>query len=161
MNESYENISLFLIPHSEPCSAYIEDGIPRFCGPLRQKSRRFIYTEEVVILEQNLMETIDVTEGLKDDGVVIVNTKLKPEELNLPKDKKWKVHTVDAKTVALKHKLGSEAAPIVNTVILGTIPKLTGLVGIESIKKAIKETIPRKKEENVQAAQEINEIIEK
>jgi len=38
----------------------------------------------------------------------------------------------------LKHRLGSSAAPIVNTAILGGFAKATGFVKIESIVEAIK-----------------------
>ena len=48
--------------------------------PIFDKSR--IYTpDHVVVVEPTLVEAIDVTEGLKDGGWIIVNSEKQPEEL--------------------------------------------------------------------------------
>jgi 2-oxoacid:acceptor oxidoreductase gamma subunit (pyruvate/2-ketoisovalerate family) len=111
--------------------------------------------DHVVILDPTLIDAVDVTAGLKDGGYIIVNTTKKPSELKFPA--KYKVRTIDATGIALKHGLGSQAAPIVNTAILGAFSKITGLVGIEALVEAIKEKAPIKKEENMQAAREAYE----
>lgn len=85
----------------------------------------------VVVLDETLIETEDVLEGLKEDGMVIINTPKKPEEVELSKP--VKCATVDATSIALEI-LGR---PITNTAILGAIAKATGKVSIESIEKAI------------------------
>ena len=85
----------------------------------------------VVVLDETLIETEDVLEGLKEDGMVIINTSKKPEEVELSKP--VKCATVDATSIALEI-LGR---PITNTAILGAIAKATGKVSIESIEKAI------------------------
>ncbi|RLF57574.1 MAG: pyruvate ferredoxin oxidoreductase, partial [Thermoplasmata archaeon] len=48
----------------------------------------------VVVLDETLIETQDVLEGLKKDGTVIINTQRKPEEVRLSKP--VKCATVDA-----------------------------------------------------------------
>ncbi|MBC7081339.1 MAG: pyruvate ferredoxin oxidoreductase subunit gamma [Thermoplasmatales archaeon] len=85
----------------------------------------------VVVLDETLVETEDVLEGLKKDGMVIINTSRKPEEVKLSRE--VKCATVDATSIALEI-LGR---PITNTSILGAIAKATGKVSIESIEKAI------------------------
>jgi len=85
----------------------------------------------VVVLDETLIETEDVLEGLKEDGMVIINTSKKPEEVQLSKP--VKCATVDATSIALEI-LGR---PITNTAILGAIAKATGKVSIDSIEKAI------------------------
>ncbi len=85
----------------------------------------------VVVLDETLIETEDVLEGLKEDGMVIINTAKKPEEVRLSKP--VKCATVDATSIALEI-LGR---PITNTAILGAIAKATGKVSIDSIEKAI------------------------
>lgn len=87
----------------------------------------------VVVLDETLIDTEDVLEGLKKKGIVIINTQRKPEEVKLSRP--VKCATVDATGVALE-VLGR---PITNTAILGALTKATGEVSIESIEKAITE----------------------
>ena len=83
--------------------------------PIYDKSR--IYEpDHVVVADSTLLEAIDVTEGLKEGGTIIVNTDKKPGALKLPN--KYRVVTVNATEIAVKHKLGTLATPIVNTAIV-------------------------------------------
>ncbi len=118
---------------------------------IRLKSQ--IYEPDyVIVLDPYLMGYIDVTEGLKPEGVLVVNTHKKAEELEL--DWGGKIYTIDATRIAVKHRLGSANAPIVNTSVLGTIPPLTRMMTWEALKKTIHDTVPVKKEANVMAAEE-------
>lgn len=122
--------------------------------PIYDKSR--IYAPgHVVVVDPTLVEAIDVTEGLRDGGTIIVNTDKKPDELGLPGG--FKVVTVNATEIAVRHKLGSLAAPIVNTAIVGAVIKILGLTKLESLKQAIREVIAIKTEDNVLAAAEAYE----
>jgi len=117
--------------------------------------RMNVYTPDaVVILDPSLMGVVDVTEGLKEGGIIIVNTSKKPEELHF---ENYKVATVDATKIAIEHKLGSLAAPIVNTAILGAFARAVGNVKIEYVLEAIRENAPAKKEENALAAKDAYE----
>ncbi|HDM90590.1 MAG: pyruvate ferredoxin oxidoreductase [Candidatus Hydrothermota bacterium] len=108
--------------------------------------------DHVVILDPTLMLSVDVLKGLKKGGWIILNTPQDPEELDFPHD--YRVATVDAASIAIKYRLGSKTQPIVNTAILGAFARATGLVGLESLKEAIYNFAPVKKEENVKAAEE-------
>jgi len=122
--------------------------------PIYDKSR--IYEpDHVVVVESTLVEAIDVTEGLKEGGWIIVNSDKRPEELNF--SDKYKVATVNATDIALKHNLGTRAAPIVNTAIVGGVVKILGLAKIDSVLEAVREGVPLKPEENVKAAREAYE----
>lgn len=119
--------------------------------PIYDKSR--IYRpDHVVVVDPTLVEAIDVTEGLKEGGAIIVNTDKKPEELKFPD--RYKVVTVNATGIAVKHKLGTLAAPIVNTSIVGAVVKLLKLTKLESLLQAVREGVPIKPEENAAAAKE-------
>lgn len=124
--------------------------------PIRVKSN--IYEPDyVIVLDPSLVGNIDVTEGLKPAGKVLVNTTRKPEELKkLIGDK---VGCVDANGIAIKHKLGSKNAPIVNTAILGAFAKFTDVIKIDLLISAIKESVPTKPEENAAAAMEAYESV--
>jgi len=104
----------------------------------------------VIVLDPSLLGYVDFTEGLKDDGIVLLNTTKSPGEL----DRKWKARTatVDSTSIALENRLGSRNAPIVNTAVLGAFSKISGTVSIDSVVKAIMEMAPVKKEENARAA---------
>jgi len=54
----------------------------------------------------------------------------------------------------MNHGVGTPTAPVVNTTILGAFAKVTELVTIDSVIKAIKEIVPSKGDENALAAEE-------
>ncbi|MEO2152111.1 MAG: pyruvate/ketoisovalerate ferredoxin oxidoreductase subunit gamma, partial [Thermococcus sp.] len=119
--------------------------------PIRIKTQ--IYEPDiVVVLDPSLLETVDVTAGLKDGGIVIINTeKSKEEVLEKLKKKPAKLALVDATTIALDI-LG---LPITNTAILGAVAKATGVVELKYVQEAIKETFSGTLgEKNAKAAEE-------
>ena len=90
----------------------------------------------VVVLDETLMETVDVTKGLKDGGIILINTKSSPDRF--PFKGNPRVVTVDASAIALE-ELG---APIANTAMLGAFAAVNKLIGIESILKAVDKGMP-------------------
>jgi 2-oxoacid:acceptor oxidoreductase gamma subunit (pyruvate/2-ketoisovalerate family) len=96
----------------------------------------------VVVGDPSILEAVDVCAGLKPEGILIVNSSKKPEELGL---KAKRIFTVDGTEVALKNfkKL------ILNTVMLGAFCKVTGIVKLDSIKKAIQANFTGKLPESV------------
>lgn len=117
--------------------------------------RNEIYTpDHIVVLDASLVETAFVTQGLKNGGCVILNGKKHPREFAELFGGGFSVYVVDAGAIAAAHGLGSPSNPIVNTAILGAFSRATGLVGIESVTRAIEEHVPLKKEKNMAAALE-------
>ena len=113
--------------------------------------------DHIVVLDPTLIGAIDVTSGLKENGWILINSGHSPEAFQHLKD--FRIATVDATGIAIRNGLGSRTNPIVNTAILGAFSKVTELLGIDSIALAIREEIPGKKGENVQAAREAyNEV---
>lgn len=98
--------------------------------------RQQVYEPDiVVILEENLIATEHVTEGLKKNGIIIVNSK---DDLSkeLHNDKfKGNIYRVDATHFALEYL----QKPIVNTAILGALVKATDIVTLDSLKAALEE----------------------
>ena len=122
--------------------------------PLRIRSE-ISEPDVVVVLDTFLLKYVDVLAGLKQAGVVLINSPKGPEAY---KEKiRQKVATVDATGIAIKHGVGSRTSPIVNTAILGGLVKLLGFVKIETVVKAIKDSVPVKKDENAAAALEAYE----
>lgn len=126
-------------------------------GPIYIRSK--IYEpDHLMVLEPTLIGAIDVTEGLKPGGWIIINSDKKASDFS--QFKRFKVATVDATSIAVKYRLGSAAAPIVNTAILGAFAKITGFVGIDAVREAVHEISPVKKDENVKAAEEAYQTAE-
>lgn len=91
----------------------------------------------VIVLDPYIYKVVDVTEGLNKNGIVVMNTKKRPDELGL---KGWRVATVDATGIALELNLLVAGLPVVNTSILGAFAKATDEIKLESVLKAVKET---------------------
>jgi 2-oxoacid:acceptor oxidoreductase gamma subunit (pyruvate/2-ketoisovalerate family)/2-oxoacid:acceptor oxidoreductase delta subunit (pyruvate/2-ketoisovalerate family) len=90
----------------------------------------------VVVLDPLLRRTVDITGGLREGGMLILNSSVPPSEIELPKP--FRVATVDATGIALK-ALGR---PITNTAILGAFCRSTGEVKLESVIEAVKQQWP-------------------
>lgn len=111
----------------------------------------------VIVGDPSIMDSVDVCAGLKQNGIVIVNSTKKPGELGLAAKR---VFTVDATEVALRHF----GKMIFNTVMLGAFCKVTDIVKLESIKRAIRESFAKKFPEsvitaNINAIQEVYDIV--
>jgi 2-oxoisovalerate ferredoxin oxidoreductase gamma subunit len=106
--------------------------------------------EHLIVLDQALTETIDITEGFSGTGWILLNTRRSPGDFDYAQ--KFKVAVVDANEIAVRHGLGSRSTPVVNTAILGAFARCTGLVKLDSILAAIAHAVPFKPEANRQAA---------
>jgi len=91
----------------------------------------------IIVLDPHLYKLFDVTEGLKKNGIIVMNTTQKPEEMRIENSR---IATVDATGIALKLNLLVAGLPVVNTPILGAFAKATGEVKLESVLKAITKT---------------------
>ena len=91
----------------------------------------------VIVLDPYIYKVVDVTEGLKKEGILVINTKRKPEEIGLGG---WRVATVDATGIALELNLLVAGLPVVNTSILGAFSRATGEVKLESVFEAVTQT---------------------
>lgn len=115
--------------------------------------------DHVIVLDSSLLESVDVTQGLKGGGTVLINGKKGFQHYRDLVEERFSVSVVDAGTIAVKHRLGSAGNPIVNTAILGAFSRVTGLVGIDAVAQAIEEYVPIKKKENMQAARDAYERV--
>ena len=107
--------------------------------------------DHIIVLDPTLIESVDVTKGMKKGSWILINPIRAPSEFNALKE--FKIATVDASGIAVKYQLGSKSQPIVNTGILGAFAHL-GFLLLDSIVEAIKENVPLKAENNAKAAQE-------
>jgi 2-oxoacid:acceptor oxidoreductase gamma subunit (pyruvate/2-ketoisovalerate family) len=116
----------------------------------------YIYEPEaVVILDETLIDNPTVQKGVKNGTFMIINTPRQPQDFT--PEMKVKISTVDATKIALDEGILVAGIAVVNTIMLGAVARATGIVAIESVKKAIRKGLhglPDKViETNVAAAQ--------
>ena len=101
----------------------------------------------VVVVDDTLLESVDVTSGLKEDGAIVINTTKDKDYLSkVLKGYKGKVYTIDAKKVSME-TLGKYFP---NTPMLAAIVKVSGIMEekdfIEDMKGSFKHKFAKKPE---------------
>ena len=86
--------------------------------------RQQIYEPDCVVVLDTSMGMESVISGLKPGGWLIINSPREPVEFKGLGP--FKIATVDANEIALRHKIGTEVAPVVNTATLGAMAKVMG-----------------------------------
>ncbi|MBQ1406517.1 MAG: 2-oxoacid:acceptor oxidoreductase family protein [Eubacterium sp.] len=101
----------------------------------------------VIVLDATLMDAVNVLDGLKEDGCLVINT-AEPEEVIRKRpgfDAVKNLVLLDGTSLALK-ELGTD---IVNTVMLGAAIGATDLVTLDAINAAVDDTMsPALREKN-------------
>jgi len=96
----------------------------------------------VVVLDPTLIESVNVTEGINEGGVLIVNTERAPKEIK--SDCKImpgiKVFTVDASKISTE-TIGKD---IPNTPMLGALIKATGILDFKEMLEDMKHKLEKK-----------------
>jgi pyruvate ferredoxin oxidoreductase gamma subunit/2-oxoisovalerate ferredoxin oxidoreductase gamma subunit len=118
--------------------------------------RSEVYNPDIVIvLDESIMEIVDVLKGVKPSGKILINTRKKPQDFEF--SKQYNVATVDATGIALKYEILVGGIPVVNTPILGSVPKILNRVTLKSIQQVINSKWTSKKElseRNIKATQD-------
>ena len=118
-------------------------------SPEEIKTREHVYHPDIlIILDDSLISKADVFFGIKKDSIIIINSKLKPSDISKLISGSFSeknVFSIDASSVALE-VFGRN---ITNTVILGALTKIPGLLSSEAMVRAIKEKFSYKGSETV------------
>ena len=101
----------------------------------------------VVVVDDTLLTSVPVTDGLKESGAIVINTTKDPEELKkLLKGYNGNIYTIDARKVS-QEALGKYFP---NTPMLAAIVKVTGIMTdeelLEDMKKSFKHKFAKKPE---------------
>ncbi len=89
--------------------------------------------DAAIVLDPKLLEVVDPTSGLRDDGVLVINSTASAQELRDKYRIRNKLAIVDALTIAMEEL----KRPITNTAMLGALIKATGVVKIDSLEEPI------------------------
>ena len=103
----------------------------------------------VVVLDPSLLRVINVTAGLKANGMVIINTSQPAEQIRQEFSINQSLAAVDATAIA-KEILG---VPITNTSMVGALVKATDVVKLESLFQPLNHRFGRLAERNIKAMQ--------
>ena len=101
----------------------------------------------VVVCDETLLDLEDVTVGLRDDGCVVLNTRMSPAEATerLGVGESVTVGTVDASGIAM----ATIGRNIPNTPIVAALSRVTGVVPYESLVEHLKTTFAKKFSQSV------------
>ncbi len=95
----------------------------------------------VLVFDETLIEAVDVTEGLKEGGTILVNTSLSKEEIQsrLGKDG-FDLYVIDAVKVALE----TIGRPIPNTAMLGALVGATEVLPFDVLVEDLRHKFSKK-----------------
>jgi 2-oxoacid:acceptor oxidoreductase gamma subunit (pyruvate/2-ketoisovalerate family) len=121
----------------------------------------------VVVMAARLIEAVPVSDGLKDGGLILINSDQSPESYNLNPSPQahldtpspYRIITVNLNQIALKYGLGNEMMPLINAPVLGALAKASGLVKPESLIQALPKFIPSRLADNEKALYEAYETV--
>ena len=101
-----------------------------------------IYTPDyVVVVDETLLKSVDVTSGLKENGALIINSKKTPEEVRkLLNGYKGRVCVVDAEKISME-TLGKNFP---NTPMLAAVVKVSNVIDSERFIKDMRESFQHK-----------------
>jgi len=134
-----------------PVTAFIRVSKER----LMPRSR--IYQPDYVVVFDSTITGSTLIAGLKDEGTLLINGtegwEGKMSGMLVP-DNRFKIMKVDATEIAWKHKLAIGSFPMVNTVMLGAMGRISGLASLENLVISIKKRVSVSVEANISAVTE-------
>ncbi len=96
----------------------------------------------VLVVDHTLLDVVDVTAGMLEDGIIIVNTQKSPDiikkRLNASDSKK--IYTVDATHISMD-ALGRFMP---NIPMLGALLKVTGMISLDEAKEFLNDSFGKK-----------------
>jgi len=101
----------------------------------------------VLVLDPSILRIVNVTEGLKEDGILVANTKFSAEELRKELGLTCKLAVVNATHIA-REELG---LPITNTTMIGALLKAEPVIDPDDLVEPLKKRFGRIAEKNIRA----------
>lgn len=117
-------------------------------SPERIRVRSKIYQPDAaIVLDPTLMTAANPVEGLKPEGVLIVNTDMTVAQVREMTGFKGRIGVVDATRIAVE-VIGR---PITNTTMLGALIKATGIISADAVDEPMKKRFGRLAARNLKA----------
>lgn len=120
----------------------------------RIRLRTNIYEPDlVIVLDPGLLKIMDVSSGLKDKGMIIINSKKGIDEIRGEFGFKCRLAVVNATKIAQEIM----RLPITNTAMLGAVVKAGGILRLESLVEPLKARFGKIAEKNIKVMQKAYE----
>jgi pyruvate ferredoxin oxidoreductase gamma subunit len=116
--------------------------------PIRIRSKVY-HPDVVVVLDPTLLPIVEVTSGLKPEGLLIINTHKTVEEVRNILGYSGRLALVDASRIAMEEM----KVPITNTTMLGALIRATGLAQMASMDRPLEKRFGKIAERNKRAMQ--------
>jgi pyruvate ferredoxin oxidoreductase gamma subunit len=100
--------------------------------PVRLREK-IINPDFIILQDATIIETVDVFDGIRPNGLVLINSDRDSEAFREFVAKEVKIFTVDANKISLE----IFGKPITNSPMLGAFAAITGLIPLEAVTKAI------------------------
>ncbi len=101
----------------------------------------------IIVFDPTLLNIMNVSEGLKDGGIAVINSPKSIEDLKADFGGNWRLAVVNASRIAREVL----KVNIVNTTMIGALVKVTGVVKLESLLDPVQERFGRLAERNINA----------
>ena len=102
------------------------------------------HPDVVVVLDPGLLAIMNVASGLKENGIIVINTKKASQQIRSEFGVNARLATVNATRIA-REILG---VPITNTAMVGAFIKVTGIIRLDSMPELLKKRFGRLADRN-------------
>ena len=106
--------------------------------------------DHILVQDVQLLNGVQVTNGLKPGGWILINTDDGSAFLN--RFPNFRIAAVDATRIANDHHLGTRTHPLINTAMLGAFAGVLKKPSMDALAAAITEDIQAKPANNIRAA---------
>lgn len=107
--------------------------------------------DHVVVQDAKLLQSVNVTRGLKPGGWILLNSAGLP--VKLEPFKGFRLAFVDATQIAVDCELGTRTQPIINTAMIGAFARMLNMPPLGDISAAIEAEIATRPDKNIEASQ--------
>jgi 2-oxoacid:acceptor oxidoreductase gamma subunit (pyruvate/2-ketoisovalerate family) len=108
--------------------------------------------DHMIYMAPDLVDEREVLSTLKTDGLILINNALTAKEFTGLR--KFRLALIDALSVSEEAGLGAT----INTAMLGAYARASGVISLNFLEQAIRETVPAKIDANVAAAKRAYEL---
>lgn len=114
--------------------------------PIKNRAE-IVKPDVVVVLDPGLLPIVNVASGLKEDGIIVINTRKSAKDIRQEFGFKARLATVNANKIA-RELLG---VLITNTTMVGALIKATGVVKLDSVIEPLNKRFGRIADRNINA----------
>jgi pyruvate ferredoxin oxidoreductase gamma subunit len=114
--------------------------------PIRVRAN-IVHPNYVLVLDPSILRILDVTQGLREDGTLVTNTRYEAEEIKEKLRIRHRLATVNATRIAME----TLKLPITNTTMLGALLRASQAVEKDALKEPFEHRFGRLAERNIEA----------